>query len=482
MALSDAEIVRQNPWWEDRAWAARDHHLTSLPEGVVLPQPVFAREIMLGDESVHVVRGPRQVGKSTGLKLLARRCLVEEGVAPLDVIYLSLDLLEDQPIATVAATINRAKELAGGTGPCLLLLDEVTTVPKWARAVKALWDAGTIRRDTVVCTGSSAVDLAVAGAESMPGRRGKGIDYLVLPQTFAAFARAVDPLVPESPAFTLADIFTDPGRGALERALASVPRLDKALERYLAFGGLPAAVTEAASGARSPSAATKRVLWDSIGREVQRRGASEVALRALLERVAVSLSAKTNWSTLAREMDVPVGGKKRPPDYRSVKDYIEFLCRNYFLMVVHFWKAKTDSSDLGRDKKIYFGDPLLQAVALEHAPGVSVGAPAAVENAVALALYRRYEPDESKAGGFVDPRDVHSWETTKPREIDFVCGPRAAPDLAEVKYRASARISDTLVMRNAFPGRPAVLVTKEDLRLAADYALVPAPLLLWALG
>lgn len=481
MALSDATIVRQNPWWEDPAWETRDPHLAGLEGHAALPAPRFVAETAFGDGSIHVIRGPRQVGKSTGLKLLARRCL-QEGIDPLDIVYLALDLLEDQPLAEVAATITRAKALAAGRGPKLLLLDEVTAVPRWARAVKALWDDGEIRGDTVICTGSSAIDLADGEVEGLPGRRGAGLDHLVLPQSFAGFARALDPLVPESPALRLREMLTESGRRALERAWIHVTRLDAALERYLVFGGLPAAVSEAAAGARAPSSATKRVLWDSISREVRRRGASEVALRALLERVAVSLSAKTSWSALAREMDVPLGGRRTPPDYRSVKDYVEFLCLSYFLMVVYFWKAATGSGDLAHDKKIYFGDPLLHAITLERSPGVAFDAPAAVENAVALTLLRRYAPAESQANGFADPADLHAWETTRPREIDFVCGSRAALELAEVKYRESARPRDTLVMLRAFPGRPAVLVTKRDFELADHHAFVPASLLLWALG
>jgi len=59
-------------------------------------------------------------------------------------------------------------------------------------------------------------------------------------------------------------------------------RLQRALERYLRFGGLPAAVAEAASGRTEPSAEVQAILWDSIVKEVQRRGASVPAAQALL--------------------------------------------------------------------------------------------------------------------------------------------------------------------------------------------------------
>lgn len=484
MPLSIEDITLVNPWWDDPVgWETRDPHLVAVPDGISLPAPGFVSAAALAEPAVHVVRGPRQVGKSTGLKMLVRRALAE-GIPPTQVIYLSLDLLEGASLGDFAASVRQAKQLARPAGPCLLLLDEVTVLKSWARAVKDLWDSGPIRGDTLVCTGSSAIDLADGAVESLPGRRGTGIDSLVLPQSFASFAHTFDPLITPSPKLNVGEMLSADGREMLLDSQRLLPRLAVALDSYLLFGGLPAAVIEAAGGARSPSSAVRRVLWDSVSREVRRRGASEPALRALLERVALALSSKTNWSTLAREMDVPLGGKNArvPPDYKTVKDYIEFLGRNYILLVTYFWKTNLDSNDQAHDKKLYLGDPLLYSIVLERTPKLQFDKPKAVENAVALALYRSYEPVENQTEGFVFPERLHAWETTKPKEIDFVCGSRAQAELAEVKYQRRVGSGETLVMRNAFPGHPAALVTAESFELADGYALIPAPLFLWALG
>ena len=300
MALSDATIIALNPWWTNPQWAGVDPHLEELRgRSVQLEAPAFVSSIEVGGRATHVVRGPRQVGKSTGLKLLAERAH-QSGLDGRQLIYLALDLLEDQPLEEAARTITRAKQLSGAREPALVLLDEVTAVPKWAKAVKSVWDAGHTRRDTVVCTGSSAIDLAEGEVEGLPGRRGSGHDFLVLPHTFAEFARAVDPLMPESPRLSVAEIVAD--RALFESHLVYLPQLQQTLQLYLHFGGLPVAVIEAATGAREPSRETQRVVWDSISREMRKRGASETAVRALLERVVRSLGSKTNWSSLAREI------------------------------------------------------------------------------------------------------------------------------------------------------------------------------------
>lgn len=482
MPLSDADINRQNPWWDEPVWEQKDPQLQAI-SAHALPAPAFVSKVSLFDHAVHVVRGPRQVGKSTGLKMLIRDALAA-GSPPMRVIYLSLDLLEGAPVTDFATTVRRAKELAVADGPCVLLLDEVTIIPKWARAVKDLWDQGDIRGDTVICTGSSAIDLADGEAESLPGRRGEGFDFLVLPQSFASFARMIDPRIPQSPQLRISEMLTPEGRRSLQEAQRHLPRLQTALDKYLVFGGLPAAVLEAASGASRPGRATQRVLWDSISREVRRQGASDAALRALLERVVLALTAKTNWATLAREMEVPLGKKNArvPPDHKTVKDYIEFLGRNYILLTAYFWKANLETNDQARDKKFYLGDPLLHSIVLDRTPGLVFDKAHAVENAVALALYRKYESEESKADGSFYPESLHVWETKTPKEIDFVCGRRSEAELAEVKYQAGAGSGDTLIMRNAFPQRSAVLVTMDAFSLSDDYALIPAQLFLWALG
>lgn len=481
MVLSLAQLNRYNPWWTAADWRQSDPFLASLDRApVALPAPSFVETIELGRPAIHIVRGPRQVGKSTGLKLLAARAL-EAGVGTRSIVYLALDLLAERQATEVAEAIAAAKETGGGEGGGLLLLDEVTAVKDWASVVKSLWDDGTIRADVVVCTGSSAIDLADGAVERLPGRRRAGDDHLLLPQSFAQFAHAFDHDIPASPGLGLADFFADAGRQELRQAQAFLPRLDRALARYLRFGGLPASVVEALTEAEAPSAETMRILWDSLAREVLRKGASEVALQALLERVASSLGAKTNWSHLAREMDVPLGRRSRKADYRDVGDYVEFLARCYSLLAVYFWKVGHDSSDLRRDKKLYFGDPLLYTIVRERAPGLALDEPAAVENALALALYRRYEPAERQAGGFVQPGEFHVYETAR-REIDFVCGPRRELSMLEIKYRRKTGATDTLSMRKAFPGRPAVLATREDLVFKDEYVLAPAALVLWALG
>jgi predicted AAA+ superfamily ATPase len=481
MALSDEQIIAQNPWWSERGWSADDRQLALLAGQPMRLPAKLVGAIDLTKAGVHVLRGPRQVGKTTDLKLLVKRALAE-GHHARSILYLTLDLIEGQHHAELAETITRAKTLARQPGPAIVLLDEVTGVPRWQTAVKAVWDDGTIAHDVVVCTGSSAIDLQRGAAERLPGRRGEGRDHLVLPQTFASFARAINDSIPPSPCLTIADVCTPDGQAELRAARIYAPALKDALSLYLKFGGLPAAVAEAATGAVDPSEQVTRVLYDSLVKEVQRRGAGMPAAQALLERVLRSLGSRTDWSRMAREMDVPLGRGRGTPSHHTLRDYIELLAGGYFLLVVYFWRAGSQTNSLSNEKKVFFADPLLHTIALDLVPGVLADVPALVENAVGLALYRRYEPPDLLIESFVSPNRLHVWRTARATEVDFVAGSRRALDIVEVKYQRQIDLRKMAGVAKGHPGRPAVIATRDELLFTDAYALIPAHTLLWALG
>lgn len=484
--LSDTQIEHFNPWWRNDGWEVGDPHLRRLEASPVRLAAPQVDEIDLAAAAIHVLRGPRQVGKSTDLKLLVRRAL-NAGAEPRRVVYLSLDLLEDQPPAALVESVDRAIELAGAGNDDarLILLDEVTSAERWQTGVKALWDQGHIDRDVVVCTGSSAADLAAGSAERLPGRRGPGRDLLVLPQDFASFSQAVDPTIPPGLDMSVAELVEPDGQETLTAARIHLPALQRTLRRYLLFGGLPAAVAEAADGRGEPSKEVRRVVWDSLVKEVQRRGASIPATQALLERMMRSLGSKVSWSKMAREMDVPLGRPRRRRgdrnDPRTLQSYVELLAVDYFALVLYFWKQDSGIGDVAKDKKVYFGDPLLQTIAAGRI-GLPRNPHAEVENALALALYRRYEPLERQAENMVAPERLHVWGTRRGGEIDFVCGPREAIEAVEVADWANLDRRKATAPGRALPGRPSLVASRDELSFGGAANIVPAALLLWALS
>ncbi len=55
-------------------------------------------------------------------------------------------------------------------------------------------------------------------------------------------------------------------------------------------------------------------------------------------------------------------------------------------------------------------------------------------------------------------------------------------DVVEVKYQNNPGLGAAAAAGKAHPGRPVVMATKQRMDFRADYAVIPASLLLWALG
>ncbi|MGH7881379.1 MAG: ATP-binding protein [Candidatus Dormibacteraceae bacterium] len=482
MSLSELRIKNFNPWWIDPInWKNQDPNLQALMQHAIrLPSP-WLKQIP-PQPGIHILRGPRQVGKTTDLKLLIQHYL-DSGWPSRSPIYLACDLLGGRHFSELYETVELAKQLSRYSGQQLLLLDEVTVIEGWDEAVKALWDYGLIRADLVVCTGSSTIDLRQKAAERWPGRRGKGRDHLLLPQTFASFAQAMTPTVPPSPGLTVSQLLEPEGRDLLHDIRLHLPNLQEGFRLYLKFGGLPSAVAEAKSGLIEPSSETVQIFSDSLIKEIQRKGVSETAMQALLERIAHSLSSKISWTTIAQELDIPLGNRSKPfPSHHTVRNYVEFLAAGYFALILYFWRSGSGGNDLSRDKKIYFGDPLLLRVAAEYCPALAVEEAALVENALALALFRRYEAERNQLTGFANPTQLHVWGTHSGSEVDFVAGPRNSLELIECKYREKINKNTLMAMQRTLPNRPMIIATKNHFELGENWALLPAPLLAWALG
>jgi predicted AAA+ superfamily ATPase len=194
--------------------------------------------------------------------------------------------------------IEDSKRYSGGSELRLLLLDEVTSVKGWQRAIKYLWDHGDIDSAVVVCTGSSAADLKFDTAERLPGRRGAGQDHLALPKSFAEFAKALNPGLPSLPNLTLSDIASKSNQNIFKENRPYQPTLNRALEKYQIFGGLPISIAEVAGGFTAPSIEAKRVIYDSLLKALLRKQASEPAFTGIISSKAMLFGVEDKLVTI----------------------------------------------------------------------------------------------------------------------------------------------------------------------------------------
>jgi len=166
----DAYLRDTNPWWEGKP-------------GPVLPGyrrwafPVLLRKLRSGLAPAVVLRGARQVGKTTLQEQVIEHLQREEKVEARRILRVQFDEIPSlrglkEPVLAIARWFeNRIlgcsfNEAAHAGQPAVLFFDEVQNLKDWAPQLKALVDHHTVQ---VVVTGSSALRIE-AGRDSLAGR------------------------------------------------------------------------------------------------------------------------------------------------------------------------------------------------------------------------------------------------------------------------------------------------------------------------
>jgi predicted AAA+ superfamily ATPase len=166
----EAFLTDTNPWWLNKP---------------SIPLPPFRRWLFStalqrlkdGLAPVIVLRGPRQVGKTTLQQQLIEHLIGKEGVEPNRILRIQFDEIPslkrfEDPILSLCrwfeSRILRSSfnEMAKAQKPAYVFFDEVQNLSDWSPQIKALVDHHSVR---VLLTGSSALRIEY-GRDSLAGR------------------------------------------------------------------------------------------------------------------------------------------------------------------------------------------------------------------------------------------------------------------------------------------------------------------------
>ena len=117
------------------------------------------KRLLVEQPLIQVLVGPRQVGKTTGMRQLLARY-------PHNNHYANADDLLVTDRTWLLEQWQKALLLGNGT---LLVIDEIQKIPNWSETLKSLWDKHP-RRLRVVVLGSSSLQLQTGLTESLAGR------------------------------------------------------------------------------------------------------------------------------------------------------------------------------------------------------------------------------------------------------------------------------------------------------------------------
>jgi predicted AAA+ superfamily ATPase len=400
-------VLREaHPWWAGKGMG-RDLHLRRLQASPIRWDPPVLAAIPLRNGDTHTLRGPRQAGKTTTVKRLIKQ-LVDRGESR--ILYHSFDL--GGPPEVILDIIRAAKRLhPEPDGPWYLFLDEITSVPDWQVGIKVAWDSGLTADDSILLTASSAHDLK-RGAERLPGRRGKGHDYLQLPMSFRDFCTSAHGITFDDEPLAAEEFLTERGHRATTRLMSQADKLAAAFGRYLLVGGFPAAVGDhvaANSGEVSPE--TLQALWEIIAGDITKSRRDVLAAVKLVDAIGTALGSTLSWQSATRAM-----GFETPA---TAKEYAEFLAESFALLAVYYWDISKRSLEPSKQRKIYWMDLALGQIPRLMIPGARTAPQdGVVENAVAIALFRCAAQTLIQANAI--PGSIAYWRSSGDREVDFV--------------------------------------------------------------
>ena len=175
-------MERYNPWWRNED----DISYRQWEKNEVRWVPEIIKRMTLKPFSLHFLTGPRQVGKTTAIRILIHQLIKKRD--PKSVFYYACDELNDyKELGEVLDDYLDTRD-SWGIKKSVIFLDEITFVNEWWRALKNRIDKGDLRKEVIVVTGSASIDLLMQ-KELFPGRRGAGKDHVLNPLSFSAFIK-----------------------------------------------------------------------------------------------------------------------------------------------------------------------------------------------------------------------------------------------------------------------------------------------------
>ena len=498
MSIS-ADLAEDNPWWRDPGSIQHDMKIVEYDNAIVNWRPRIGYTFNFSKDLVYSLRGPRQVGKTTLVKLQIKQKL-DDGISPYNIMYYAFDV-DTAP----KDLVNIVKEYLDSTrrlrkdNRCYIFLDEISAVKDWQRGIKRLWDQGRLKNCTVIATGSNTIDIKMS-SEKLPGRRGTSkdaLDKIMLPMKFSEFVSAIDGDIKEHlEAYNISsvsarrmlltsvrDLDLDMG---IEQLRPYVPTLNRYLNEYLLTGGTPRVVNEYL-GSGLIEEDTFRTYLDVILGDLQSLNRNQNMFKQLASSTVKVAGSTSSWRSLQKGTDIGSS--------TTVASYVDTLQNMFILSVFYQYNTESKRGLYQKNKKIHFQDPFYFHVLNGWVGGDQPSFHTAtrylddntnrgtmVEGVVANHLIRMAFTTSARKRNFEYSDLLFYWKYHNDREVDFVYSDAAGTETPiEVKFqsRISARDLDGLINFNRHTGqRNAIMLSKDRLSLESEYMAIPVSLFL----
>ena len=329
----------QNPWWTGE----RDEVYEEWQASEVRWVPEVVRRIEVQPFSLHFLVGARQVGKTTALKIFIHT-LLGRGYNPRSIFYYSCDeIVDHRELGEVIDTYLSARR-EWGVKSSVIVLDEITFVEEWWRAIKSRIDRRRFKNDVLLITGSASMEL-VRQKEQFPGRRGKGKDFILHPLDFGKYVEIFGNLSLKKTTLRKPEQI----ESCIKANRIFSGRLKELFLMYLKTGGFPIPVVQHFSRGRISSGALK-VYLDWLRGDWRRAGRSDRYMKEVISYILQARLSPVSWLGIARETSIS--------SPHTAQAYVETLENLLVARVLHLLSPQGRVM-YRRNKKIHFTDPTI---------------------------------------------------------------------------------------------------------------------------
>lgn len=451
--MTDLAIL--NPWWKGKGHIKEDKHIKDFEEKKYKWEPCLFKETRLEPNNVFTLRGPRQVGKTTMVKLLIRDIL-DKGVNEKSIFFWNCDELVDfRELTSILREYLEFSKLSNIKQE-YIFLDEVSRIKNWQMSIKSLRDSGELENCCLMVTGSHTLDIKY-GIERLPGRTGKiGRDLMLLPMSFSDFVGLIKPDIAKK-IKKIKNLSVHEINNKIGYAKIFDSELRVLFKQYLITGGFPLVVNEFLSNGDVPDYVYELYSRWVIG-DIVKWGKREKILLQLLKSVILKQSSAISWDSLAKESEIK--------SHKTVSSYVEDLENMFVLLVLYFIDLNKNMPNFDKNKKLYIFDPFIfhvfnKRIYFKENEINSALIEAAIISNLARLAYDNLFPS------------IYYWRNKK--EVDAVLKIKNDVFPFEIKYQTKISKQD---YRGLYYFNKGVLITKDLLIKGEKYTAVPAHMLL----
>lgn len=375
---------------------------------------LYSRKILkninkwLFEKEIIILNGPRQIGKTSLLKLI-RKQLLKQAVSEKNTFYLNLeeiDILDDLN----KNPENLLKYITDSDNKNYFFIDEIQYLDNPSNFLKHLYDKYSAKIK-IITTGSSSLELKAQLQDSLVGRK---VSFLIKTLDFEEFLQ-----------FKKSDCVKYLSQKDIPSDIQR--KFDEELDEYLIFGSMPAVVLQGDYELKQTM--LREYVGTYINKDIRSIGKIEniSQFNTVVKILASQIGNLLNITELANTTDIA---------RRKVEKYVELL---EYTFVLHRIKSFHNNirKQITRMPKIYFFDVGIRNAILNNFLAMENRQDRGelFENFVFLEL-------KNNLNG-----NIFFYRTILKSEIDFVVEKMKVVQAIEVKYKKLQKPIDSRVLR-----------------------------------